>query len=382
MNTIPFERVRLWLFDEALPLWGDAGVDRAGGGFEEELGLDGAPTQTPFKRVRAQCRQIYVFSHAALLGWARGNELSAMGYDYLVRHAWLGEEAGWARRLSRRGEVIDATPDLYDIAFVLFALAWRYRLTKDAEVLGRIEQTVQFVRKNMSAGALGGYWHALPPQGPRQQNPHMHLLEALLALFDATADRSYLDQAGELVRLFRTRLFDGTSLGEFFTPDLERVAEEQGRIAEPGHHFEWAWILTQYRRLSGEDTAREALALVDFAERCVDRTTGATPDEARADGVVTRATSRTWPNTERIKGWLAAFELTGRDVSAPVGQSTRLLLDRYLAVHPRGLWLDQFDAAGAPIATAAPASTFYHIFLAFAEVLRLAPRLQQAGAPA
>jgi mannose/cellobiose epimerase-like protein (N-acyl-D-glucosamine 2-epimerase family) len=41
-----------------------------------------------------------------------------------------------------------------------------------------------------------------------------------------------------------------------------------------------------------------------------------------------------------------------------------------------GLWIDAFDASGQPVATAIPTSTFYHLFLAFAEILRIAPRLK------
>jgi N-acylglucosamine 2-epimerase/mannose-6-phosphate isomerase len=41
-----------------------------------------------------------------------------------------------------------------------------------------------------------------------------------------------------------------------------------------------------------------------------------------------------------------------------------------------GGWLDAFDQAGKATAKAMPTSTFYHLFLAFAEVLRVADRLK------
>jgi N-acylglucosamine 2-epimerase/mannose-6-phosphate isomerase len=116
----------------------------------------------------------------------------------------------------------------------------------------------------------------------------------------------------------------------------------------------------------------EAAALAGFAEQHgVDAASGAVFDAVRDDGAPVRRSSRTWPNTERIKGHLALFELTGRDPRRPVAASARLLLDRYLAVTPRGAWIDQFDAQGRPMVEAVPASILYHLFLAFAEVLRL-----------
>ncbi|MES1158626.1 MAG: AGE family epimerase/isomerase [Terricaulis silvestris] len=379
---LPFNEIRSWMFDAALPLWGSAGLDTEYGGFREELSLTGASTDVAFKRVRAQCRQIYVFSHAELMGWKQGAALAAMGYDYLVARAWLGPDRGWAKRLTRTGEVLDPTPDLYDIAFVLFALSWRYRASHDRDALRRMHETLDFIETHMRPDGAEGFWHQLPPEGLRLQNPHMHLLEACLAAFEATQEQRFLDQARELVSLFRRRLFNGTTLAEYFTREMARAPGDQGHIVEPGHQFEWAWILAQYAKLTDDDTSAEASALVSFSERHgVDPATHFTFNSVRDDGAVLDGGSRTWPNTERIKGWLGLFELTGHDPRASVESSARLLLDRYLAVAPRGSWMDAFDAGGRPTATTAPTSTLYHVFLAFAEILRLEPKLSQLGDP-
>ncbi len=376
MNQIPFAEIRAWMFDAALPFWAKAGVDRAHGGFVEELTLDGQPANVAFKRTRVACRQVYVFSHAALLGWGEGAALSKWGYDFLVAKAWLGPGRGWARRVTREGAMLDPTPDLYDLAFVLFALAWRYKLTRDADVLARMHDTLDFIQTRMRPEGGEGFWHQFPPEGPRLQNPHMHLLEASLAAFEASAEQRFLDQAHELVGLFRRHFFDGRTLGEYFNADWSRAQGEAGHIAEPGHQFEWAWILAQYQRLAGIDLSAEAGILVNFAERYgVDAQTQSTHDEVRDDGAPLKRSSRTWPNTERIKGHLALFELTGADPRAPVAAAARVLLDRYLAVNPRGSWIDQFDGDAKPLSKTAPASTLYHVFLAFAETLRLEPAL-------
>ena len=377
MNQIPFAEIRAWMFDAALPLWAKAGVDRAHGGFVEELSLDGRDCGAAFKRTRVACRQIYVFSHAALLGWEEGASLSKWGYDFLVERAWLGPERGWARRVTREGAMLDPTPDLYDLAFVLFALSWRYKLTRDSDVLARMHDTLDFIHARMRPEGGEGFWHQFPPEGPRLQNPHMHLLEASLAAFEACTEARFLNQAHDLVGLFRGYFFDGRTLGEYFKADWSRADGEAGHIAEPGHQFEWAWILAQYQRLAGIDLIAEADTLVRFAERYgVDAQTQATYDEVRDDGAPLRRSSRTWPNTERIKGHLALFELAGADPRSAVASAARVLLDRYLAVNPRGSWIDQFDARAKPLSKTAPASTLYHVFLAFTETLRLRARLE------
>ncbi len=370
MSQVPFAAARAWMFEAALPFWAEHGVDRINGGFHEELAPNGAPTACGFKRVRVICRQIYVFSHASLLGWTQGAAISDWGYKYLVTQARL-REGGWARRLSRQGAVIDATIDLYELAFVIFAMAWRYRVSGDLEARTHAIDALDFIQQHMRA-PNGGFFHSLPLTGVRKQNPHMHLAEACLAAFEATGQERFLDAAREIVQLFTARFFDSRTLGERFDQTWTRIGEG----VEPGHHFEWTWILAHYQRLTGDPVATLAAHSADFAERHgVDQRTHAVYDKVNEAGAVLRGSSRLWPNTERIKAALALFELDGRDPRGAVASSAELIFDRYFADNRPGLWTDQFDGDGKPLTTAVPASCVYHLFLAFSEMLRLEPRI-------
>ena len=374
MVQVPFAAVRRWMFDEALPFWSEAGVDRVDGGYVEQLDFEGRDLGVDFKRVRVTCRQIYVFSHAATLGWAPGLELARHGYDFLTQKAWLGVEGGWARTLSRQGEVLDTTPDLYDIAFAMFAMGWYGRASGETAPKALALQTLDFLEANMRPANGLGFLHEKPAQGSRLQNPHMHLLEAALVCQETYPDPRFEALARELVGLFSSKLFNpqtGT-LSEYFTDDWSREPGERGRITEPGHQLEWAWILANAQRLLGVDARPIIQALVGSAERHgVDPASHATYNEVRDDGVPINRGSRSWPNTERLKAHVALFEVFGTDPTTAVAQSANLLLDRYLATPVRGLWIDQFDAEGQPTSTTVPASTLYHVFLAFAELLRL-----------
>ena len=367
MTSLPFARIRAWLFEAALPLWAERGVDRVHGGFVEGLNLDGGPALSPFKRVRVAARQTYVFAHAASLGWAPGRDLSRQGAVHLD-NLYQGPARGWPRRLAPDNAILDPTPDLYDLAFILFAYAWRGRI--DADARAGAERALDFIEAHMRA-PTGGFWPSLPTGAHQLQNPHMHLLEACLAAFETYKAPRFLDLARELVRLFKTKFFDGRTLCEIFAPDWARAPGEAGRIIEPGHHFEWVWILAQYARLTGVDMRDEIVRLIEFAERYgVDPEMGMTVQSVRDDGAPLDSSSRIWPNTERIKAHLALYETTGADPRAAVAQSANLLLNVYLAAPTPGLWIDHL-IAGAPAPGPAPASSFYHLFLAFSEVLRL-----------
>lgn len=376
MDRSVFANISKWMFEDALPLWSSVGIDPKGS-YMEFLDREGGQPEISYRRVRVICRQIYVFSHAYQLGYEPGLELAKRGYDYLIAHAWLGEDGGWARRLSANGAVLDATPDLYDQAFVLFALGWYHRASGDAEAHAWARRTLAYIEAHMRH-PLGGFLHEKPAVGPRQQNPHMHLLEACLANYEGVQDADMLRVAREIVGLFRDKFFDIESgtLAEFFEEDLSRTAGDKGRWIEPGHQFEWAWILVNHRRLTGDDTADLARAAVAFGEKYgVDPVSHATYNGVRDDGAPLDRASRTWPNTERMKAAVAMYELDGVDPVPVLAQSGNLLLNRYLAVEPRGAWIDVFDENGQPRLDNIPTSTLYHVFLAFAEALRIAPKL-------
>ena len=367
--AIPFDEIRRWTFDVALPFWADAGYDLQTGRFVEKLDYSGAPIDAGFHRTRVIGRQTYVFSHAAILGWEQGMSLSAEGARQLDE-LYQGPDKGWPRKTDRNGKVLDGTADLYDLAFVLFGYAWRHKAAQDEASRAAMHRAMDFVDAHMRAER--GFWHELPPEGWRLQNPHMHLLEASLVAYEATGEARFLATARQLVALFREKLFDGRTLAEYFDTDWNRADGRDGHLVEPGHQLEWAWILVQYGKLTGEDTTALAEGLVEFSETYgVDPATGRTLQVVLDDGSPVDAGARTWPNTERIKAHLALFEATGRDPRAAVAASVRLLLDQYFNTAIPGLWLERFTAGGEPDADDVPASTLYHVFLAFTEVLRL-----------
>jgi mannose/cellobiose epimerase-like protein (N-acyl-D-glucosamine 2-epimerase family) len=369
------EAIRSWMFDQALPFWAQHGLDTRHGGYVEQLTLEGRDAEIAFKRTRVACRQVYVFSHAAMMGWSPGNKLAEPGISYLTEQAWQGTGKGFAKLMTRNGDVLDPTPDLYDLAFVLFAFSWRHKAMKDASSKQWMNSTLDFIEQHMRHPSGLGFWHELPPTGFRLQNPHMHLTEACLAAFEATGEQRFAARAKSLVELFRTKFFDKESgtLAEYFNDDWSRAAGDDGRVTEPGHQMEWAWILNSARKLLGMDTAAEIRAAVAFAEtHGVDPKTAVTFNAVRDDGTPIDRGSRTWPNTERLKAAVALYELDGIDPASVIDPTVELLLRRYLSHDLPGTWLDAFDEDGKPVVGTVPASTLYHVFLAFAEVLRIA----------
>ena len=242
-----------WLREAAWPCWLAHGIDRKRGGFFEALDLHGKTCTADFRRLRVAARQIYVFSEAYRVGLAGADEAVHLGLAFLDRHA-LHPEGGYSWRFDLTHTATDHTRDLYDHAFVLLALSSAVSVvpaealrTKALGLLAWIDASLPHPQ--------GGYLESLPPALPRRQNPHMHLLEALLAAYEAFGDDIFIERARSLVAVFATRLFDhrSGSLPEFFNDGLTPHREGGIFPVEPGHHCEWVWLLHRFQALTSPD---------------------------------------------------------------------------------------------------------------------------------
>ena len=361
----PATRFTEWMDQVALPVWAGAGLDPGEPGFAEHLTLDGGPAHAPFKRVRVQARQVYVYSHAAQLGRDDGLAAARRGFEFLAGHGRL-EGGLWARRLGRHGGVQDATVDMYDQAFVLLALAHFARASGEAAPLDLARDTVRGIEAGRHPGGKG-FYNAWPDQPgvARQQNPHMHLLEAALALYEASGDDLFRRLADELLTLFLERFFDPATgtLTEFLDESLSPVAGEAGDHVEPGHHMEWVWLLREHARLCQADHAATMARLYQFAvEAGTDPATGLLRDVVGRDGRVRDAGARLWPQTEAVRGHLVMRRPDRADAALEA------LTRRFLDPAPAGMWHDHFGPDGALRSDKIPASSLYHLFTAHAEL--------------
>jgi mannose-6-phosphate isomerase len=90
------------------------------------------------------------------------------------------------------------------------------------------------------------------------------------------------------------------------------------------------------------------------------------------DGSAHDASARLWPQTERLKAGALAARLTGEAKYFAMAVSAAETLRRYLETPIPGLWYDRISPVGEMIDEPAPASTFYHLVVAVAEISALA----------
>ena len=345
-----------WLFDTAIPLWAEQGVDTQTGIFFEALDFKGHDVGLPVVRARVQARQIYVFASAHATGWSGpALELAEAGMFALRAGGWRSDR-GWAGQVDRAGAGVHWPGDLYDHAFVLLALARLFEVTGAPEYRGYIDETLVFLDSALR-DENSGFREDLEGTLPRRQNPHMHLLEAFLALYTATSDDAFLTRAEEILALFENKFANpnGTGVHEMFDPSWQR----QDAPLEPGHGFEWAYLLSWLEFSGGpEDLTRAARALFDNARESGLSQDGFAVDAIEAvdaGGGISVASRRLWPQTEYLRA-LQLFAPTEYEALQTA------VFDGYLATQTAGLWHDAYGLDGQMQSVQVPASTLYHLW--------------------
>ena len=375
--TDTYARLRDWLFNNALPLWADVGTDRAGG-FFEKLTPDGRPTDDP-RRARVVGRQIYAFSTAVSLGWpGEGRAVVRHGLDFLERHL-ITETGEVIPVVTADGRPLSTAFDLYDQAFVLFGRA------AAAAIDERFDTVVPLaarLRDRMIAGWKhqdAGFEEAQPRQLPLKANPHMHMLEASLAWAARSTDPAWLALADEIAELCLARFLDPETgaLREYFDGDWRPVGHDRLDVVEPGHQAEWAWLLTRWglaRRRPDALAAAQRLTEI-LEEHGISPSTGLAVNELNRDLSVRDPLLRLWPQTERIKAWVARRWLIGDAMEAAACEARISDLSARLfdyVEHPvAGSWWEHLDSSGRALLEPARASSLYHITCAIAELATL-----------
>ncbi|KAK0351349.1 hypothetical protein LTR94_025294, partial [Friedmanniomyces endolithicus] len=373
-------RYAAWMRQLALPTWRTLGLSEDGA-FEEALTLDGRQLAKP-RRARVQARQIQVYAQAGRHGWnGPWRSAVAAGLAWLDTH-YIKDDGLMRTKLKASGEPLDETAALYDQAFFLLALATAARQDNASDYT----EKAQSVRNRLIsvAGEGQGFIEAGPH--PYQANAHMHLLEAALAWEPVDPDPAWCLLSDRIANLARDVFIDEPTgfLREFFSPDWTPAAGRDGRLVEPGHQFEWSWLLTRYGLSRSNAWALQAgRDLFNRGLRGVEPIRGVAMDSMDVDGRILSRRARLWPQTEWLKAslLLAQTEQEAERRDFYLDQASRALRGLWLYLTPTGLWRDTYLENGDFIDEPAPASSLYHLMGAYTQLNETLSALKPELAP-
>ncbi|NRG18560.1 AGE family epimerase/isomerase [Rhizobiales bacterium] len=370
------ERLARWTCEEALPVWSGAGFHVENGRFLEALDPEtGEPADRPV-RARVPPRQIYSVIAGGSLGWG-GNwrKLAGAALDrYLADFFQAGPLA--IKSVNMSGEPVDEGVDIYDQAFALFAFAnvAEAMPSRRDEMSARAASILTAMREDLSH-PMAGFEEANPRNLPLRSNPHMHLFEAALAWEALEPEGPWRELADEIGGLALSKFVaaETGALREFFDGEFKPAPGEDGRRVEPGHQFEWAWLLARWGRSRGNENALAVSRRLFEIGECygIDEKRGvcvmAIDDEFQAVDPV----ARLWGQTEWLKAALLLGEMSsGAERKRYLASAVKAVaaMERFFDVPVRGLYRDRMLADGSFILEPAPASSLYHVVCAIVEL--------------
>jgi mannose/cellobiose epimerase-like protein (N-acyl-D-glucosamine 2-epimerase family) len=300
------------------------------GGFFHYFRDDGSVYDASHRHLVSSTRFVFNYAMAAReLGRMDYLNAARWGLKYL-REVHRNPASGGYAWTIRDGKVEDATNHCYGVAFVLLAYATALKAGIEearfwiGETWDLLEQRFWEPEAGLYRDEASSNWIFSDYRG---QNANMHMCEAMLAAFEATSERRYLDRALRLARRMTVEqaALAGGLVWEHYGRDW-RVDWEYNRDNprhlfrpwgfQPGHQTEWAKLLMILERYVGEAwLAPTARHLFDIAvARSWDSVNGGLVYGFAPDGMVCDDDKYFWVQAESLA---AAARLAARAESAP-----------------------------------------------------------------
>lgn len=363
-------RAKNWLFDVAAPFWSTKGLHESGM-FVEAFEHNGTKIDNR-RRVMVQGRQIYCFSELGRLGWTGPwKDIVETAIGHFIGK-YKNQDGFFIHTLDSEMKPQDSRLDLYNQAFAMFALGNAANALNDAKLFEEAKSLLSRLNEKW-ARQEGGFWEGeITPCPPYRQNPHMHIFEAAFANYGFTNDIVWKQLMDDMYSLFVGK-FQNQEFGavtEYFDENWKPLNSDEGKIVEPGHCFEWAWLFdTAFPNGAGAKTAKE---LIDFARKngiCPNRDIAI--NEVLLNGDIVNNNGRLWPQTERLKAAASSYRREG--TQEEINEIARAYngLEKYFQAPILGLFHDKLKPDGTFIEEPAPTSSFYHIVCGISELLRL-----------
>lgn len=353
LSTV-FSRVQQHFMDVIVPLWQGPGWNADMALPYEALDAQHQPLPPQRYRAMACARQLFLFSSFIDNPQVPDAKTRAAAlFRSLQQHFHDAEHGGWFYSIDPQGAPLDRRKDLYTHAFIVFACAHYWAKVREPLLESVLNAALHVVAERFAdddglyESVLAEDWSSLDA-GPLQ-NPLMHLAEAFLAVLEVREDADTQAALDALAEGMQRRFVDAGK-GVMLEQPLGAV----DNWSEPGHQFEWFYLLESSEQLRGTPLHQSLTTAFGHAEaQGVDPATGAVVASLDVEGGVKDGTQRIWAQAEYLRA------LTLRSGSETLlARQLNALEQRFLHV---GGWNECLDDQGQISRRDMPSTTPYHL---------------------
>jgi len=263
------------LAGKIMPYWFDTAIDRTNGGYVLADDGTGKASRASEKQLVTQARMIWGFSHAHRKGLSspQRNYLQAaeQGYRFLLAHFLDRQYGGYYWTTDLTGNPLSQGKVVYGESFVIYAFVEYYRASGDTNALRRAMDLYGVLQKNSYDPKNGGWiehferdWTPILKPDPgapveigglKSANTHLHLMEALTDLYEATKDAGVRKSLEESMRINATYFYPPEAGKSCFHRQLDWKPATGPASAglSYGHNVEFAWLYIRAQEVLGQE---------------------------------------------------------------------------------------------------------------------------------
>lgn len=258
---------RQWLRGEADKLFDffqPRAINPKGGFFDLDAAGKPLPSANPVRGIHSTARMVHCFAIASLFGRPGSEAIVDHGMRYLWEVHRDQARGGYFWAVDDNGAADNGRKQGYGHAFVLLAASSAKLVGHPLadRMIADVTEVLNSRFWNEAHGAIDEEFNAdwSPISDYHGQNSNMHLTEALMAAYEATGERDYLQKAQRIADLIirRSAGANGFRVAEHFDAhwqvDHGYNGDPMFRPAgtTPGHALEWARLVLQLWALGGK----------------------------------------------------------------------------------------------------------------------------------
>ena len=367
---------RAQLTSKILPYWYDTAIDWTNGGYV--LADDAARKAPPAteKQIVTQARMLWTFSHVHRKGYRdpKRDFLKAAkhGYDFLISHFLDKELGGYYWKTDLAGRVINDRKYLYGESFVVYALVEYSRASGSREALDQALDLYHALQQHCHDQSHSGWtehcqrdWTPITQQddrieveiaGLRSANAHLHWMEALAELSEASGAPDVTESLKEVLRLNSTYFYPSTPGRSAFhrQPDWSPVTDPRSAGLSYGHNIEFAWLMIRAQEVLKQKPSWEHFdAIMKHAlEYGYDHQRGGLYNRGADDRPATDTDKVWWSQAEMMAALSDGWHHNRNPGYAQALRKLVSFIQTYQANPSDSIWLDTVTADGRPKSTA------------------------------